>query len=130
MTELLIKDETAGGDILNEIIIQIEKERITVRDIITSRVEAEVRSYNERMPEYFRGLIQPSASEQTLNGYKMKKRKEVDAEKQVYAALEAFQQNAYFLLVDDMQCEELDEELLLNDQTTVSFIKLTPLVGG
>ncbi|MCE7996995.1 MAG: hypothetical protein HEP71_33865 [Roseivirga sp.] len=130
MTELLIKDETAGGDILNEISIQIEKERITVRDIIASRVEAEVKNYNTRLPEYFRGLVQPSASEQTLNGFKMKKGKEVDVEKQVYTALEAFQQNAYFLLVDDTQCEDLDEELLLNQHTTISFIKLTPLVGG
>ena len=130
MTEVLIRDETAGGDILNEITIQIEKERVTVRDVIASRVEAEVKNYNQRLPEYFKGLIQPSASEQTLNGYKMKKHKLVDTEKQVYAALEAFQQNGFFLLVDDRQCDNLGEELLLNDQTTVSFIKLTPLVGG
>ncbi len=130
MTEILIKDETAAGDILNEIRIQIEKESITVRDIITSRVKAEVTSYNTRMPEYFKGLIQPSASEQTLNGYQMKKRKEVDVEKQVYTALEAFNQNAYFLLVDDQQCEDLDQELLINEHTIISFIKLTPLVGG
>ena len=128
--ELILKDETAAGNVLNEISIQIENERITVKDLITSRVKKEVKNYNQKVPEYYQGLVQPTASEQTLNGYKTKKGRQLDAEKQVYTALEAFQKNAYFILVDDRQCEELDEELLMSKETVVSFIKLTPLVGG
>lgn len=130
MFNITIKDETANGDILNEISIKIDQERLTVKDLITSRVHAEVAAYNKRLPEYFSGLITPSAAEQTLNGPRMKKKKTVDAEKQVYIALEAFQNNGYFIIVDDMQCEDLEQEILVNEQTAISFLKLTPLVGG
>ncbi|HAA14997.1 MAG TPA: hypothetical protein DCE41_26210 [Cytophagales bacterium] len=130
MQLITIKDESATGDILNEIQIQIDQERTTVKDLIAARVTAEVRGYNEKNVEYYKGLVQPRDAEVTLNGFKLKKRRKLDAEKQIYKALEAFQQNGYFVLVDNLQCEDMDQEVLVNNQTTVSFIKLTPLVGG
>jgi hypothetical protein len=42
------------------------------------------------MPEYFKGLVQPNDAELTLNGYKLKQNRKVDAEKQ---------HNAYFATV-------------------------------
>jgi hypothetical protein len=125
-----IKDETFAGKILNEISISLEKERITVKDIIEARVLAEVAAYNKKMPEYFKGFIQPSESESTLNGYKLKEKKKVDPEKQVYIALTAFQKNGFFILIDTIQAESLEQEVILTKQSHVSFVKLTPLVGG
>jgi hypothetical protein len=34
------------------------------------------------------------------------------------------------MLVDDRQVESLDEEITLQPNTRVSFLRLTPLVGG
>lgn len=130
MFKITITDETANGDILNKISLTIDQERITVRDLIASRVQSEVEAYNKRLPEYYSGLVIPSDAEQTLYGPKLKNKKQVDAEKQVYVALEAFLNNGYFIIVDNMQCEELEQELLVNEQTEISFLKLTPLVGG
>lgn len=130
LVNLSIKDETAGGKILNELVVSLESELLTVKDIIEARVNAEVKSYNEKLPEIYRGLVQPQDAELALNGYKLKVKKKVDAEKQVYIALAAFQQNGFFVLIDNQQAESLDEHVILNDATTVSFIKLTPLVGG
>jgi len=127
---LVIKDETFSGDILNEIEIAVEKELVTVADIIRARVTAEVDRYNNRADEYFKGLIQPTDTEQTLNGFKMKAKRKIDPEKQVYVALDAFQKNGYFVLIDNLQAESLEQEVLLTVDTTVSFVKLTPLVGG
>jgi len=127
---LTIKDTTIGGDLLNEIEIAVQNERTTIKDIIMSRVAAEVTAYNTKLPEYFTGLVQPSEAEKTLNGYKLKTRKKIDAEKQAYIALEAFQKNGFFVLIDDQQAEDLEKEVLVSEKTTVSFIKLTPLVGG
>lgn len=127
---LTIKDTTIGGDLLNEIEIAVQNERTTVKDIIMSRVAAEVAAYNTKLPEYFTGLIQPSEAEKTLNGFKLKTRKKIDAEQQAYIALEAFQQNGFFVLIDDQQAEDLDQEVLVAKDTSVSFVKLTPLVGG
>lgn len=127
---LTLKDESLTGDILNEILIQIEKERITVADLIEVRVRQEVESYNQKSSEYFQGLVQPSEAEQTLNGFKVKEKRKIDAEKQTYIALNAFQQNAFFVLIDNSQAESLEQEILVSDKTDVSFVKLTPLVGG
>ncbi len=125
-----IKDETIGGDILREIEIAVQNELTTVRDIIMARVEAEVATYNAKQTDYFQGLVQPGDTERTLNGYKFKRARQIDAEKQCYIALDAFTQNGYFLLIDDVQAETLDQEVLLGKDTSVSFIQLTPLVGG
>lgn len=54
----------------------------------------------------------------------------IDAEKQVYVALDAFTKNGYFLLIDTIQSESLEQEVFLKSTTSISFIKLTPLVGG
>ncbi|WP_420571510.1 hypothetical protein [Kordia sp.] len=128
---ITIKDESLTGDILNQIQIAVASEIVTVKDIITARVSAEVEAYNNKLPEYFKGFIRPTESEKTLNGYKLKnKRKKIDAEEQSFIAFDAFQKNGFLVLVDDQQAESLEQEVLVTKTTTVSFVKLTPLVGG
>ena len=130
MQNILIKDESATGKILNEIMIAVENELTTVKEIIEARVHAEVEAYNQKLPEYFKGLVQPSDAERTLNGYKLRTPRKIDPEKQVYIALDAFQKNGYFILIDDQQAETLEQEILVGADTSVSFVQLTPLVGG
>jgi hypothetical protein len=125
-----IKDETASGKILNDITISLKNEIVTIKEIITARVISEVDDYNSKKSDYFNGLIQPTDAEKTLNGFKMMQKKYIDPEKQVYIALDAFLTNGYFVLVDDRQASSLDEQVLVEKSTTVSFVKLTPLVGG
>lgn len=127
---ILIKDESATGKILNEIMIAVENELTTVKEIIEARVYAEVEAYNQKLPEYFQGLVQPADTERTLNGYKLNAPRKIDPEKQVYVALDAFQKNGYFILIDDQQAETLEQEVLVGANTSVSFVQLTPLVGG
>jgi len=130
MQNILIKDESATGKILNEIMIAVENELTTVKEIIEARVYAEVEFYNQKLPEYFKGLVQPSDTERTLNGFKLKTPRKIDPEKQAYIALNAFQKNGYFILIDDQQAETLEQEILVGADTSVSFVQLTPLVGG
>ncbi|WP_315814387.1 hypothetical protein [Paraflavitalea speifideaquila] len=126
-----IRDETAGGRILTELPVTLDNELTTVKDIIIARVMTEVLTYNEKKPEYFQGLVQPTDAEVTLNGYRLHNRsKPVDADQQCHIALDAFRNNGYFVLIDDIQPESLDQIILLNKQSNISFVKLTPLVGG
>jgi hypothetical protein len=127
---LTIKDESPGGKLLQELILSFETEVVTVKDIITERVLQEVDTYNKKLPLYFNGLVEPTESERTINGFKLKARRVIDGEQQVYTALNAFQKNAFFVLIDDIQAESLEQEIELNGSPLVSFIKLTPLVGG
>jgi hypothetical protein len=127
---LTITDRTGAGKIIGEMNISLKTNRVTVKQIIEARVEAEVERYNAKLPEYFNGLVQPTDAEKTLNGYKMKTRKKVDPEKQVYVALDTLQKNGYFVLVDNFQADTLEQEIMITPQTQISFLKLTPLVGG
>jgi hypothetical protein len=127
---LTFKDENFSGKVMREIPVSFPSETVTIQDIIEARVRQEVDAYNNKQPEYYNGLIEPSDAEKTINGYKLKNRKLIDGEQQVYVALDAFQKNGFFVLVDHQQCTELDQEVRLSASTQVSFIKLTPLVGG
>jgi|TARA_Y100001978_G_scaffold162902_1_gene149516 hypothetical protein len=127
---LTIKDETFAGQVLNEVLLEFENSSVTLKEIIEARVRNEVQNYNTRLNGFYTGLVEPTNAERTLNGYKIKPARIIDEEKQVYVALEAFLKNAYFVLVDDKQAESLDEEVVLAPYRSVSFVKLTPLVGG
>jgi hypothetical protein len=130
---LLIRDETATGEPVNEFPLEFSSERITVRDLIRERVYQEVTDYNFRSRREggtFRGLVQPTDTERTLNGFKVPKNREIDWEAQFHRAIDAFGRNGFFILVDDRQAETLDETILIGASTQVSFVKLTPLVGG
>ena len=130
MNSLLIKDESMTGENLGEVTLLFPEEQVTVKDIISQRVEKEVDDYNQKLPSVFNGLIQPSEAEKAINGYKMKKRVKIDVEKQILVALAAFQENGFFVLVDDHQAESLYEVVQIKAETTISFVKLTALVGG
>ena len=130
MINLLIKDETATGKLISQLNLLIKGEMLTVRELITQRVNFEVSEYNKNQTEYFNGLVQPTDSEKDLNSYKMKEKKLINAEKQVEKALSAFEANGFFIIANDRQLESLDEHILVDDTLTLSFIKLVPLIGG
>jgi hypothetical protein len=123
-------DETTAGERTNSLTLQFLTARVTARELIRRRVYEEVQEYNLSTPEYFRGLVQPTDAERALNGYKLRQRRKLDWEEQYRRAVEAFEKNGFFMLVDDRQLESLDEEIELKVATEVSFIKLVPLVGG
>ncbi|MCC9061695.1 MULTISPECIES: hypothetical protein [Flavobacterium] len=127
---ITIKDETFAGKVLNELNLNFKSESATIKDIIEQRVSQEVENYNQKLSGFFNGLIEPNDAEKTLNGYKLKPKKTIDAEKQIYIALDAFLKNGYFILVDNLQAESLEQEITLTKNTTISFVKLTPLIGG
>jgi hypothetical protein len=75
-------------------------------------------------------LVQPNDTERTLNGFKFHKPRLVNPETQYEKALEAFVGNGFIVLVDNRQVENLDDEIALHPETSVTFLKLVPLVGG
>jgi hypothetical protein len=129
--QLQITDaSTLGGAASPVFVLDFLVERITVRELIRSRVYQEVQDYNTQQPEYFRGLVQPTEAEQTLNGYRLKRRRQIDWEQQFELALQAFRGNGFILLVDDRQMDDLEAEIVVSPETLVTFLKLVPLVGG
>jgi hypothetical protein len=128
MNTLVIKDEAASGKVLNEIALKFENEYISVKELIAKRIENEVDRYQNDLASYkTKGLVLPTDLEKRLN---KKQTKQIDVEKQIYVALNAFNNNGFFILIDDEQVDDLDQKFLVDELTKVSFVKLTPLVGG
>jgi hypothetical protein len=132
---LTVRDETTSGAVYDERPLEFPTERITVRELIRERVYQEVQDFNrKRGEEVFRGLVQPTDAERLLNGkpteYRLKAHRTIDWKPQFEKAIEAFEGNGYFILVDDKQAESLDQEFVIGHGTQVSFVKLTPMVGG
>lgn len=132
---LTIRDETTAGQVYHELPLEFPSERITIRELIRERVYQEVQDFNHQQGERsFRGLVQPTEAERILNGrqndYRLKTQRQIDWKEQFDEALEAFTRNGFFILIDDKQAEDLDQEFVVGPGTQVSFVKLTLLVGG
>jgi len=129
-TTLTVRDESSAGQTLHEFALEVLSERLSVRELIRSRVYQEVQDYNLRQPQVYRGLVQPTDAERTLNGFTLKKPRQIDWKHQFDKAIEAFEANRILILVDDRQVDSLDEEIVIGPRTRVSFLRLTMLVGG
>jgi hypothetical protein len=130
---LTIHDESTSGKVINDLTLDVLDETISVRELIRSRVYQEVQDFNlrgDRAGADFRGLVTPEDAETTLNGVRLRKPREISWKVQFEKACESFERNGFFILVDDRQAETLDEMITLSQDTKVSFVKLTPLVGG
>jgi len=131
MPTVQIVDETFGSRLEPHTwTLEFMQETVTVREFIRRRIYEEVLEHNSRSLERFQGLVQPEESERVLNGEKAKIGRKLDWEAQYAKALEAFEQNGFFVLLEDRQAESLDEEFTLTDGSSVTFLKLVALVGG
>jgi hypothetical protein len=129
-TALTIHDRATPGGPARSFKLHLASERITVRDLIERRVTQEVEEYNRAQPEYFQGLVQPTDAERVLNGYRLRKKRQLDVAEQRARAVEAFVRGGFFVLVDDRQLTGLDDVITVRPDTEVSFVKLVPLIGG
>jgi len=132
LTELLIRDESTAslGKTEHTFTVHVSGEKISIRELIRQRVTQEVEEFNSRQRAVFRMLVQPNDTERTLNGFKFHEPRFVDPITQYEKAIEAFEGNGFIVLVDDFQVQELDDEIALHPETSVTFLKLVPLVGG
>ena len=127
---LTIRDEALGSQDLHESALEVLTERITVRELIRSRVYQEVQDYNLKQGDVFQGLVQPTDAEKSLNGWTMKKPRLLDWKAQFEKAVEAFENNQILILVNDVQAESLEQGIAVEPGAAVTFLKLKMLVGG
>ena len=131
MLRLTVRDQRAGGRETGPgVTLELPYDRMTLRELLRRRIEHEVAAFEAAEPgARYRGLVQPTPEESALNGAPAR-RGRVDPERQVAAAVEAFERTRLLVLVDDRQVEDLDAELALRADTRVAFVKLVPLAGG
>ncbi|MGJ5204810.1 hypothetical protein [Bradyrhizobium sp. HKCCYLR20261] len=132
--------------------LALPRQRITARDLIRCRIEADVALHNTAESARIEAriaaadddfasawLVKPGEVEQTLNGPRgaygpgVPARKSpvvVRSEPLVATALAAFARSGFFMIFDGRQIEDLDEVLTVEPDSAVTFLRLVPLVGG
>src|SRR5258705_902101 len=130
MPTLTIEDRTATGRPTGSIPLPGLPDHITLRELIRLRVREEVARYNLRPTDLFQGLVRPEGATQAKDGFRMPRRRPIDWQKQADIAVDRFQTNGFFVLVNGKQVVDLETRLDLVGTMDVGFIRLMPLVGG
>jgi len=127
---LTVRDETADGRAAHEWRLDVPGERLTVRDLIRDRIRREVEDYNTRRPHTYRGLVHPLAEPRHHGDSATRTFRPVDWNRQFELACEAFAVGRLLIIIGDAQADSLDDEFEVRVSTAVTFLRLTPLVGG
>jgi hypothetical protein len=110
---------------------------LTLRDLIARIVRAEVAAFRDRQEE--RRLVRALTARQIEEGVAMGKvdmggREEppppVDEAAAVAAALQAFEDGLYLVVLDGQEQRRLDQEVFLQPDSAVTFVRLVMLAGG
>lgn len=129
MATITIVDESMAGE-KRAWDLELGEETLSLRKLIRGRIYQEVTEYNARQSGLFYGLVQPTDTERTLNGYRLKTPHRLDWQAQYENAIKSFVRRGYIVLVNDKQVTDLDTLITLTGMTEVTFLKLVPLVGG
>jgi hypothetical protein len=125
-----IKDQSGAGRVAASMTLENISSTTTLRDLVRTRVREEVARYNAGPTPVFTGLVMPEGAQPATEGYRMEKPRRIDWERQADRAIEAFEHNGFFVLVDDRQVTELDQELDLTADSDIRFVRLVQLIGG
>jgi hypothetical protein len=107
-----------------------------LRDVIEHVVRAEVAAFRDRQAE--RRLVRALTADQIAEGLATGKvsaggsdlDQAVDAGRAVAAALEAFGDGLFLVVVDDVELTDLNAVVPLAESSRLTFIRLTMLAGG
>ena len=113
-------------------------EAMSLRELISRTVRAEVRQYSLRQKERltFRVLTETQIQEAAAKGkvesggIDPARVKPVDEEAAVGAALQAFEDGLYLVMVDEVEQRDLDAAVYLKSDSRVTYIRLVMLAGG
>ena len=125
MPTITIKDESLSGS-QPSWKLDITEEQSTVREIIRRRIYQEVSEYNAKKRIHSSGLI-PSTS---LSPSPADSAPSLDWQTHYDQAITSFEKRHYIVIINDQQVTHLDTPIHLSAQSTITFLKLVPLIGG
>jgi len=109
---------------------------LTLRDLISRVVRAEVEAFKQRQEEHrlLRALTSTEIAEGAVRGkVEMGGRdlkQKVDVDEAIGTALEAFEDGLYLVVVDGQEQRSLDSQVFVKDDSRIAFVRLTMLAGG
>lgn len=110
--------------------------RLTLRDLIARAVAAEVAAFAARQEEarlvhlLTADRVARGVAEGRVSPGRRNLRQPVDTDEAVAVALRAFEDGLFLVVVDGRQRTQLDEEVQLDEASTITFLRLVALAGG
>jgi hypothetical protein len=129
----------------SKVVLDLLNETITVAELIQQTVEEQIRDLllNRKLDvaqmqrildrQYLTDAdVRRQAAEGAVRSPSAKSVRvpQIDPAAEAQKALRSFDQKTYMIVVDGHQAESLDELLTLRATSKVTFLRLTPLVGG
>lgn len=127
---LTIYDEDARGNRIHTLRIPNSQSQVSVRDLIKNRIESEVNRFNMQRPVCFFALVQPEGAEITSRGYRLQNHRTLDWNKQFEVAVAGFEKKSFLINANGRDYQGLDDQIDINDNTEIIFIKFMEVVGG
>jgi hypothetical protein len=126
MPTITLQDASLQGQQQSPWQMDIFEEQSTLREILRSRIYQEVSEYNAKKRSQSLCLITP----RPVEPQQADAAPPVDWQIHYEQAIAAFMKKRYLVLINGRQMTKLDAPVHLTDQTTITFLKLIPLIGG
>jgi hypothetical protein len=110
---------------------------VTLRDVIEHVVRAEVAAFQQRQSD--RQVLRALTARQIEAAVEAGKvemgesevpAQEVDPDEAVAVALQAFEDGLFLVVIDEQPQRELDRQVFLRPDSSITFVRLTLLAGG
>ena len=119
MVKIVLRDQVVGVPPTHALVLDWQSGvPITVRELISERVQMEYSDLVEHRGAYSDPLVDVGPGGVDL------------VENVVTRALKGFENRHFLIVVDEQQVTSLDDTISLLPTTDVTFLRLTPLVGG
>jgi hypothetical protein len=129
---LQIQLKKLGRRKVNKINLLLNKPPKTLKNLIEYCVNSElsISNLNHQLISF---LTPESISEKSISGKisfgEIKNKTDVDLAQAINNALQGFNDGLFVVFIDDQEIEKLNDEIDLNNNSTITFMRLTFLTG-
>ncbi len=127
---LIIKDESAQGEVCNTLRLKVAGESLTARELLRLRVQQEVSRFNRERPVCFQALVYPQGAQETGKGFRLSQHRDLDWELQYAQAIRGFESGAITIYIKNKPVNDLDTPIPIHDAMEISFVKLSSVIAG
>ncbi|MDX2074850.1 MAG: hypothetical protein SFZ02_00345 [bacterium] len=144
MVTVAVRSRVVGGsnpdDQLSQVALDLLNETLTIAELIAHTVEEQIRDLelqrkldNDHIQQILNRqyLTDAEVQAQAQDGaIKMPKVEKRGVDYHIQTAQTAFQKGVYVIVIDGVQADALDSMVTLKPASKITFLRLTPLVGG
>lgn len=129
MATIEMRDVSPGGHVLSGATVEDLPDRASLRDILATRVHAEVAAYNAEPGPTYRGLVQPEDAIRYSDGFRMPTPRPLDAEHLFVAIEEAVAAGVVLFRIGEMTVTDLDHDVEVTDEELITTVLRRPIVA-